>query len=128
MGSLSWLPAAGGVVACTSTQPAPGLRVEPTARVCLPTYLASPFFLPPPGFPPRSAHLSDSVHELAALEELRLSGCAQVTSLRLHSGRLARLALRGARSLQELDLRCARLADVAITPVNPGLAAAASLK
>ena len=53
---------------------------------------------------------------------------AQVTTLRLQSQRLCRLELCGTRALQELDMRCARLADVVIRPLNPGLAACAALK
>lgn len=34
--------------------------------------------LPHPRVPLRSGNLSDSVHELHGLEELRLTGCAQV--------------------------------------------------
>lgn len=52
----------------------------------------------------------------------------QVTVLRMQSHRLARLSLRGTRALQELDLRCARLADVDIAPASPGLAACHSLR
>lgn len=52
----------------------------------------------------------------------------QVCNLRLQSQRLSRLELCGTRALQELEMRCARLAEVAIRPLNPGLAACAALK
>ena len=54
--------------------------------------------------------------------------CPQVTTLRLQSQRLSRLELCGTRALQELEMRCSRLADVVIQPLNPGLAACAALK
>lgn len=82
----------------------------------------------PPPPPPRSANLSDSVHEMRELEELRITGCAQVTALRLHSLRLQRVELCGVRALQDLDMRCARLQQVTIQPLSPGLAACHALK
>ncbi|PSC67443.1 F-box LRR-repeat 15 [Micractinium conductrix] len=74
------------------------------------------------------ANLSDAVRELHALAELRMVGCTQVTALRLSSCHLARLTLHGTRTLQELDLRCARLAEVDCVPINPGLASSLCLR
>ena len=51
-----------------------------------------------------------------------------MVTLRLQSPRLARLELCGTRALQELDMRCARLAEVAIRPLSPGLAACHALR
>ncbi|KAI3435021.1 hypothetical protein D9Q98_003073 [Chlorella vulgaris] len=75
-----------------------------------------------------SQHLSDAVHRLAALQELRVTGCSQITSLRLRSSGLTQLALCGTRTLQEIDLRCSRLAELSISPLNPGMAAAHVLR
>ncbi len=62
------------------------------------------------------------------LPPLPLPPPLQVSSLRLQSPRLARLALCGTRALQDLELRCARLAEVDIRPLNPGLAASHALR
>ena len=57
-----------------------------------------------------------------------MAGCTQVSTLRLVAARLARLQLRGTRALTDLEMRCPRLEEVAIEPLNPGLAACHALK
>ena len=77
---------------------------------------------------PCRANLSTSVRGLPSLEELVVAGCTQVSILRLQAARLARLQLRGTRALTDLEMRCPRLEEVAIEPLNPGLPACHALK
>eukprot|EP00887_Chlorella_sp_A99_P003399 scaffold7.g3399.t1 len=72
--------------------------------------------------------LSESVHGMPALAFLSVAGCTQLSALSLGSHSLRELCLRGTRTLAELDLRCPQLAEVAIEPLSPGLAAAAGLR
>lgn len=72
--------------------------------------------------------LSDSLHDMHALQSLTIVGCTQLNTLSLRSHSLRRISLRGTRALTELELRCPVVEEVAITPLAPGLAAAASLR